>query len=88
MPRLPAQYRPTKAHVLRVQEHRISKVSHRQYPPLEVNVMFEPHRLQHDLLREAYSSLIPEARRRLSKGQRFSGVRRVQSPGGAERKMA
>lgn len=61
----------------------MSKVSHRQHPPLEVNVMFEPHRLQHDLLREAYSSLISEARRRLS-----SGVHRIQSPESAERKMA
>lgn len=66
----------------------MSKPSHRQRPSLEVTVMFEPHRLQHDLLREAYSSLIPEARRRRSHGQRSLGVRRVQSPEGAERKIA
>jgi hypothetical protein len=66
----------------------MSKTSHRQRPPLEVNVMFEPHRLQHDLLREAYSSLIPEARRRLSSGKQPSGVHRIQSPESAERKMA
>jgi len=65
----------------------MSKVSRRQRPPLEVNVMFEPHRLQHDLLREAYSSLLPESRRRLSSGKRSSGVRRIQSLEGAERKM-
>jgi hypothetical protein len=82
MPRLPAQYCPTKAHVPRVQEHRMSKTSHRQHPPLEVNIMFEPHRLQHDLLREAYSSLIPEARRRLSLGKRSAGVHTIQSPEG------
>jgi hypothetical protein len=66
----------------------MSKTSHRQRPPLEVNVMFEPHRLQHDLLREAYSSLIPEARRRLSSGKRLSEVHRIQSPEGVERKIA
>jgi len=65
----------------------MSKLSRRQCPPLEVTVMFEPHRLQHELLREAYSSLIPETRRRLSSGKRSSGVRRVQSLEGAERKM-
>jgi hypothetical protein len=64
----------------------MSKVSRR--PPLEVKVMFEPHRLQHDLLREAYSSLLPEARRRLSSGKRLLGVRHVQSPEGVERKVA
>ena len=66
----------------------MSKVSRRKKSPLEVNVMFEPHRLQHDLLQEAYSSLIPEVRRRLSPGERSSGVLRIQSPEGAERKMA
>lgn len=66
----------------------MSKTSHRQRPPLEVNVMFEPHRLQHDLLREAYSSLIPEARRRLSSGKWSSGIHRIQSPEGVERKIA
>jgi hypothetical protein len=66
----------------------MSKVSRRKKPPLEVNVMFEPHRLQHDLLREAYSSLLLEVRRRLSSGERSSGVHRIQSPEGAARKMA
>jgi hypothetical protein len=67
----------------------MSKVSRRKKPSLEVNIMFEPHRLQHDLLREAYSYLIPESRRRsLSSGERSSGVRHVQSPEGAERKIA
>jgi hypothetical protein len=62
-------------------------MSRRQRPPLEVKVMFEPHRLQHDLLREAYSSLIPEARRRISKGQRLSGLHRIQSLEETERKI-
>jgi len=66
----------------------MSKVFHRQRPPLEVNIMFEPHRLQHELLREAYAYLIPESRRRLSSGKSTSQVRHVQSPEGAERKSA
>jgi hypothetical protein len=66
----------------------MSKVSRRKKPPLEVNIMFEPHRLQHDLLREAYAYLIPESRRRLASGKRSSGVRHVQAPEGAERKIA
>jgi hypothetical protein len=66
----------------------MSKISRRQRPPLEVNIMFEPHRLQHDLLREAYACLTPEARRRLSSGKRSSGVCRVQPPESTERKIA
>jgi hypothetical protein len=66
----------------------MSQVSRRPRPPLEVTVMFEPHRLQHDLLREAYAHLIPEFRRRLASGKQPSGVRRVQSPEDAERKLA
>lgn len=65
----------------------MSKIAHRQRLPLEVTVMFEPHRLQHNLLREAYSSLIPESRRRLSEGKRASVVFRIQSLEGTERKM-
>jgi hypothetical protein len=30
--------------------------------------MFEPHRLQHDLLQAAYASLVPQSRRRLASG--------------------
>jgi hypothetical protein len=66
----------------------MSNVSRRRHPPLEVNIMFEPHRLQHDLLREAYACLIPQSRRRLSSAKPSSEVRRVQSPEGAERKIA
>jgi hypothetical protein len=36
---------------------------------VEVSVMFEPHRLQHDLLQTAYAYLVPQSRRRLPKGQ-------------------
>jgi hypothetical protein len=34
---------------------------------MEVIVMFEPHRLQHDLLQTAYAYLVPQSRRRLPK---------------------
>ena len=66
----------------------MSNVSRRKKPPLEVNIMFEPHRLQHDLLREAYAYLIPESRRRLASGKQSSGVRYIQPPERAERKRA
>jgi hypothetical protein len=66
----------------------MSKSSRRHNQPLEVSIMFEPHRLQHDLLREAYAHLIPESRRHLASGKQPSGVCRVQSPEGAERKIA
>jgi hypothetical protein len=50
--------------------------------------MFEPHRLQHDLLREAYAHLLPETRRRLSSGKRSLETRHVQSPECVERNIA
>ena len=66
----------------------MSKPSHRRNQPLEVSIMFEPHRLQHDLLREAYAHLFPETRQRLVAGKRSVGVREVQSQECAERKSA
>jgi len=35
-------------------------------PPLEVSLMYEPHRQQHSLLREAYAQLLAETRRSIS----------------------
>ena len=66
----------------------MSNISPRKKPPLEVKVMFEPHRLQHDLLRQAYACLIPESRHRLSRRKPSSGVGRIQSPESAERQIA
>ncbi len=37
--------------------------------PLEISRMFEPHRHQLRLLREAYAQLLPEVRRCLVSGQ-------------------
>jgi hypothetical protein len=49
--------------------------------------MFEPHRLQHDLLREAYAHLLPETWR-LASRKRTLETRHIQSPECAERNIA
>ncbi len=36
---------------------------------MEVIVMFEPHRLQQDLLQTAYAYLVPQSRKRLPRSQ-------------------
>lgn len=46
-----------------------SKSPSHQRPPLEVSIMFEPHRRQQDLLQAAYASLVPQSRRRVAAGQ-------------------
>jgi len=46
----------------------MSKPLQHQRPPLEVSSMFEPHRLQQELLHAAYTSLVPPFRRRLGSG--------------------
>jgi len=66
----------------------MSKPSQRRNQPLEVSVMFEPHRLQHNLLREAYAHLLPQTRRRLVSGKRSGAVREGQSKECVERKSA
>lgn len=66
----------------------MSKLSPHRKPPLEVSVMFEPHRLQHDLLREAYACLLPETRRRFVSAKRSGEVGEIQSPKSPERKSA
>ena len=50
--------------------------------------MFEPHRLQNDLLRQAYAYLIPNSRRRLSSEKLSPEIHRSQSSENVERKMA
>jgi len=44
----------------------MSKLSPHHPPCLEVTVVFEPHRLQADLLQTAYAVLVPLPRRRLA----------------------
>jgi hypothetical protein len=43
----------------------MSNLPHQRGKPLEVMVMFEPHRLQHHVLRAAYAAVIPVPRRHL-----------------------
>lgn len=57
-----------------------SKLPSHHHPPLEVTVMYEPHRRQHELLQAAYASLVPQARRRLASGQRSTVAPQVQLP--------
>ena len=52
----------------------MAKASHPNRKYLEVTVMYEPHRLQHDLLQTAYASLVPQSRRRLSRSQASSAA--------------
>lgn len=62
----------------------MSKTSRHSTKPLEVTVMFEPHRLQHDLLQTAYALLVPLPRRRLAAAQPSPVPARVQPPQGGE----
>lgn len=66
----------------------MSKPSPHRKPPLEVSIMFEPHRLQHNVLREAYAYLLPKTRRRLVSEKRSVEAGEVPSPECAERKSA
>jgi hypothetical protein len=60
-----------------------------QHPPLlEGTVMFEPHRLQHDLLQAAYTLLVPRPRRRLAAKPGFPVPPRVQPPQSGERRVS
>ncbi len=44
----------------------MSKTSPHRPQRLEVTIVFEPHRLQDDLLQTAYAVLVPQSRRRLA----------------------
>jgi hypothetical protein len=57
-----------------------AKLPPRQRLSLEVTVMFEPHRRQHELLQAAYASLVPQSRRRLASGQRSTVAPQAQLP--------
>ena len=66
----------------------MSNSSPRKPPPLEVSVMFEPHRQHQDLLRQAYACLISPSRRPLSSGKSASEARHVQPTMSTERSSA
>ncbi len=59
-----------------------------QKPPLEISLMFEPHRCAQRLLREAYVQVLPETQRRLVVGHPALSSRNGGSTEGAERKSA
>lgn len=58
--------------------------SHPNRKHLEVTVMFEPHRLQHNLLQTAYVYLVPQATRRLPRSNMSSVASQLhpRNPGG------
>jgi hypothetical protein len=58
----------------------MAKPSSQHRSPPEVTVMFEPHRLQHDVLQAVYALLIPLPRKRLPVKPAGSVPPRVQPP--------
>jgi hypothetical protein len=66
----------------------MAKPSPQRHPPPEVTVMFEPHRLQHDLLQAAYTLLVPRPRRRLTAKPAFPVPSRVQPLQGGEKSVS
>jgi hypothetical protein len=65
----------------------MSKSSRHKSLPLEVTIMFEPHRLQHDLLQAAYALLVPLPRRRLTAPQPSPVAPSVEPPQRGERNV-
>ncbi len=65
----------------------MTKISRTSPKPLEVMVMFEPHRLQHDLLHEAYALLVPLPSRRPGSGQVSAVPTHVQPQKDTERSV-
>jgi hypothetical protein len=63
----------------------MAKPSSQRHPSLEVTVMFEPHRLQHDLLQATYTLLVPRPQRRLTAKSAFPVPPQVQRLQGEER---
>ena len=66
----------------------MAKPSSQRHPPLEVTVMFEPHRLQHDVLQAVYALLVPVPRKRLPVKPAGSVPPRVHIPQGGERSVS
>jgi hypothetical protein len=66
----------------------MSKKSRHSTKPLEVTIMFEPHRLQRELLQTAYALLVPSSRKRLAAAQPSPVPARVQPPEGGEGRVS
>jgi hypothetical protein len=71
-----------------MQEQLMSKPSQQSRKQLEVTVMFEPHRLEKDLLQAAYAFLVPLPRRRLTAKPASPVTLDVQPPQGGERSVS
>jgi hypothetical protein len=66
----------------------MAKPTSQRRTPLEVTSMFEPHRLQHDVLQTVYTLLVPVPRRRLPATPAFSGPACIQPHQGRERSVS
>ena len=66
----------------------MAKPSSQRRSPPEVTVMFEPHRLQHDLLQATYTLLVPRPRRRLPAQPAFPVPPRDQASQSGERSVS
>jgi len=53
----------------------MAKQKRKKCTPLEVHIMFEPTRLEHACVQEAYAWLVPCARRRLSTDMKCQQIR-------------
>jgi len=66
----------------------MAKPSSQRRPPPEVTVMFEPHRLQDDVLQAVYTLLVPVPRRRLTAKSVCSVLSRIQPRQDGERSVS
>jgi hypothetical protein len=66
----------------------MAKPPSQRHSPPEVTIMFEPHRLQHDLLQAVYTMLVPLPRRRLTAKPACSVPPRAQPCQGGERRVS
>jgi hypothetical protein len=66
----------------------MAKPSSQRRPPPEVTVMFEPHRLQDDVLQAVYTLLVPVPRRRLPAKPALSVPAHVPPRQGGERSVS
>ena len=65
----------------------MSKTLRHSTKRLEVTVMFEPHRLQHNLLQDAYALLVPLPRRRFAAPQPSAVAPHLEPPQRGERNV-
>ena len=66
----------------------MAKPSSQRRSPPEVTVMFEPHRLQDDVLQTVYTLLVPLPWKRLPAKPALSVPSRIQPRQGTERSMS